>query len=29
VMPDDVVIFADGDERSPVYQFAYDDSAFF
>ena len=29
VMPGDVVIFADGDERQPPTPFAYDDSAFF
>jgi len=29
VIPEDVVIFADGDENQPVRPFAYDDSAFF
>lgn len=29
VMPGDVVLFADGDENSPVSPFAYDDSAYF
>jgi hypothetical protein len=27
--PGDVVVFADGDEHSPIYPYAYDDSAFF
>lgn len=29
VAPEDVVIFADGDERQTVREFAYDDSAYF
>lgn len=29
VMPEDVVVFANGDETQPVRQFAYDDSAHF
>ncbi len=29
VAPDDVVVFADGDEHQPVREFAYDDSAHF
>lgn len=29
VIPGDLVVFANGDERQPVKQFAYDDSAYF
>ena len=29
IAPGDTVVFADGDERSPVKRFAYDDSAHF
>lgn len=29
IAPDDIVIFADGDETQPVMEFAYDDSANF
>lgn len=29
VVDGDTVVFANGDERQPVYPFAYDDSTFF
>lgn len=29
VMPGDVVVFAQGDDTQPVFQWTYDDSAFF
>ena len=29
IAPGDVVVFADGDEHSPVHAYAYDDSAYF
>lgn len=29
ITPDDIVVFADGDEHSPVHPYAFDDSANF